>query len=193
MSHPVIALVGAPGTGKTYLAERIAASTDVTYIAEPPLVERIVENFAAGVNDLESQLYFLEQGVKNIHQAHELAKEKPVLMDTYWQSTLLYVAETLEPFARNVVTSFISHIEDKLPLPDKIIWLTAPSEHIIRQVKDRSREFEITDAYLSRIIDLEFAHRSHFYDMDCITIDKSEYDFVDDNALDTLLRQLELV
>lgn len=190
MKPTIIALVGAPGTGKTYLAEKISVIDNFYYIPEPPLISRIVENFKTNERNLETILYFLEQGIKQMHQAVHHTRHPYVIMDTYWVSTLLYIESLLDAFEAKTIRAFMDHIEPYLPKPDHIVWLTADITYILNQVKQRNRDFEVSEVYLDRIRQIQAAHEAYFADTSSVTIDKKTIDFDDPHQITQLLNRL---
>ncbi len=95
MSSLIIAIVGAPGSGKSFLVQKIAAHYQAKAFLEeeednlPPF---ILESFKETYCDLISFKWFRNKLIKDIKEAQKLAQQgKRVILDTFWLSNECYL------------------------------------------------------------------------------------------------------
>lgn len=192
MKSKIIAIMGSPGVGKTYLSKKLATHFGWQLIEQPPVKDRILENLTEQKRDFETLTYFLVEGIKNIKKAVELKKKPNVVMDTCWLSTMLHVKSLLGGFEEELMREEFELLEEYLPKPDEILYLTAPNEFIEKKVIERQNTFDTTEEYLKRIFSIKKEHDDYFKkNSQHKVIDRSGLDFDREEDLITVISILQ--
>ena len=104
----IIALVGCPTVGKSFLAEKLSKSLECEIINELPnngLPYEIMDNLNKQKNLFETIIYFRNLQINNYRKAlSEVSEEKYVVLDTPFYQNQLYVDLYVEDkFSRKIL------------------------------------------------------------------------------------------
>ena len=198
MNAQYIAIEGPIGVGKTSLAERLSTRLDATAVLEES-DNPFLEDFYAGRAGaaLHAQLFYL----LNRHR-QQLALRQT---DLFAQATVCdYLFERDKIFAYlNLDVNelfFYQRLYELLaldvPAPDLVIYLQAPTDVLIRRMRERAdaSESDGPEPSTSYVRELNEAYQHFFFHYTAtplLVVDTSHADFAaSDQALDDLLRQI---
>jgi deoxyadenosine/deoxycytidine kinase len=199
MSFQYIAIEGPIGVGKTSLAERLAARLDAALVLEE-MENPFLTDFYAGRPGaaLQAQLFYL----LNRHRQQLTLRQG----DLFAQMT---VADYL--FDRDKIFAYLNLDDNELfiyqrlyellardvPAPDLVVYLQAPSDVLVRRVRERSRDDEADDAPIPEagyLRELNEAYQHFFFHYSAtplLVVETSQVDLAaSDAAVEDLLRQI---
>jgi deoxyguanosine kinase len=157
VSHKFIAIEGAIGAGKTTLAKMLASDLQTTLLLEEFSENPYLENF---YKDPEKYALTLElslllerhQQLTGLVSIQSLL-ESPCVSDYYLTKSLLFANINLPEDQYLLFKKLFELINDKLPIPDLIVYLSRPVAILKQRIAKRGRAYEqgITPAYLAGI------------------------------------------
>ncbi|MGH9256077.1 MAG: deoxynucleoside kinase [Vicinamibacterales bacterium] len=198
MSFQYIAIEGPIGAGKTSLAERLAARLDAALVLEE-MENPFLSDFYSGRPGaaLQAQLFYL----LNRHRQQLTLRQG----DLFAQMT---VADYL--FDRDKIFAYLNLDDNELfiyqrlydllardvPSPDLVVYLQAPSDVLVRRVRERDKD-GATDTPApepSYIRELNEAYQHFFFHYSAtplLVVETSQVDLAaSDTAIEDLLRQM---
>jgi deoxyadenosine/deoxycytidine kinase len=197
---PIIAVVGAPRTGKSYLAARIAEHIGGTLFLEDDghgYPERMKENLAQNIRPLERQLWFRTTCIERHLKAKELQRQGIAsILDIFWLTTHMYVDVLLEGFERELMRDILRQDEMLVGYPDVIVYLTQSEAGTRDLIVKGGRSFDASDTYYEEIVrpahELHEAYFSAFAvpGVPVISIDRTGLVFEDPVTFDTIMAQI---
>jgi deoxyadenosine/deoxycytidine kinase len=160
----IIAVVGAPASGKSTLVSSLAKIRKVRYFLEKEeeLPGYIKDNIKRNKNGLQTILFFHNRAVDNYIKSIKLKSEgKTVILDTFWLSNLFYL-DTMLPNKneRELIKKFVKLIAKFFPMPDSILFLDVSDKILKERLEKRGRKFE--KDFLKSAIRISQAHRNYF-------------------------------
>jgi deoxyguanosine kinase len=198
MSFQYIAIEGPIGVGKTSLAERLASRLDAAFMREE-MENPFLADFYSGRPGaaLQAQLFYL----LNRHRQQLTLRQG----DLFAQMT---VADYL--FDRDKIFAYLNLDDNELfiyqrlyellardvPSPDLVVYLQAPSDVLVRRVRDRAKEaaLETPTPEANYIRELNEAYQHFFFHYAAtplLVVETSQVDLAaSDAAVDDLLRQI---
>ena len=198
MSFQYIAIEGPIGVGKTSLAERLATRLDAALVLEE-MENPFLADFYSGRPGaaLQAQLFYL----LNRHRQQLTLRQG----DLFAQMT---VADYL--FDRDKIFAYLNLDDNELfiyqrlydllardvPAPDLVVYLQAPTDVLVRRVRDHARDAgsEIPTPQPDYIRELNEAYQHFFFHYAAtplLVVETSQIDFAtSDSAVDELLRQI---
>ena len=189
-----IAIEGPIGAGKTTLAHRLAESLNAEAFLEEP-----EENPFLGLfyNDpkryaLATQLSFLVQRARQIDQLRQgdLFATRCVA-DFLFAKDRLFAQLTLELSELHLYDEIYHRLAFEVPKPDKVIYLHAPPDLLLKRVRKRNRSAEagIAQDYLERVSQRYNEFFASYKDAPVIVVDADKFDLV--NSRDDYKHLLE--
>lgn len=192
-----IAIEGPIGVGKTSLARLLAAEFKARLILEEveenPFLARFYED--AEKYSLPVQLYFL---LTRYNQQRALAQQElfnqATISDYLFAKDRVFASLNLAPDELALYDKIYRLLDEKMPKPDLVVFMTAQVEKLLERLRRRDRDFErdISRDYLERV---SAAFRDFFFYYDeapLLVVDTTEIDFVADSAdLRDLVREIE--
>jgi deoxyadenosine/deoxycytidine kinase len=198
MSFQYIAIEGPIGVGKTSLAERLASRLDAAFVREE-MENPFLADFYSGRPGaaLQAQLFYL----LNRHRQQLTLRQG----DLFAQMT---VADYL--FDRDKIFAYLNLDDNELfiyqrlyellardvPSPDLVVYLQAPSDVLVRRVRDRAKdaadERPMPEANYIRELNEAYQHFFfHYSTTPLLVVETSQVDLAaSDGAVDDLLRQI---
>jgi deoxyadenosine/deoxycytidine kinase len=198
MSFQYIAIEGPIGVGKTSLAERLASRLDAAFVREE-MENPFLGDFYSGRPGaaLQAQLFYL----LNRHRQQLTLRQG----DLFAQMT---VADYL--FDRDKIFAYLNLDDNELfiyqrlyellardvPSPDLVVYLQAPSDVLVRRVRDRAKDaaIETPTPEANYIRELNEAYQHFFFHYSAtplLVVETSQVDLAaSDAAVDDLLRQI---
>ena len=198
MSFQYIAIEGPIGVGKTSLAERLASRLDAAFVREE-MENPFLADFYSGRPGaaLQAQLFYL----LNRHRQQLTLRQG----DLFAQMT---VADYL--FDRDKIFAYLNLDDNELfiyqrlyellardvPSPDLVVYLQAPSDVLVRRVRDRTKdaadETPMPEANYIRELNEAYQHFFfHYSTTPLLVVETSQVDLAaSDGAVDDLLRQI---
>jgi deoxyguanosine kinase len=178
-----IVVEGPIGVGKTSLTERLAAEfgyrTVMEKVEENPFLPRYYKEPARFA--MQTQLFFL---LSRYGQQKELSQQdlfsSGVVCDYLFAKDRIFASVALESDELLLYNQLFSTLDARIPKPDLVIFLQAPSEVLLSRIKMRGREYEreVAREYLQAINE---AYNRFFFGYDetpLLVINTSEVDFV---------------
>lgn len=197
---PIIAIVGAPRTGKSYLAKRLADTMGAQLFLEDDgkgYPERIQENLKMNIRPLERQLWFRNKCIERQLKAKAFQQQGIAsVLDIFWLSAHLYIDAVLEGFERDLMHTVSAQDELLLGYPDIIVYLKQSEAATRKFIEYGGRAFDASEQYYVEVVhpahelhEMYFTH-DHAEKCPVLTIDRTNIDFAKTDALDMLLQQI---
>jgi deoxyadenosine/deoxycytidine kinase len=200
MNKHFITIAGNIGVGKSTLVELLTARSGWEPVYETVTQNPYLADFYRDMSrwSFQSQVFFLSRRLQQHY--HLLQHDNSVIQDRS-------VYEDAEVFARNLYQQGTMSKRDwqcyldlyqtlatMLTPPDLVIYLKASLPTLRRRIDRRGRdyEFDIADAYLSRLNQLYEEWITHFTLSPILTIDTDNLDYVQYEAhLDEIWQKIE--
>jgi deoxyguanosine kinase len=198
MTSRYIAVEGPIGAGKTSLAQRLSARLDATAVLEETENPFLADFYAGRAGAaLQTQFFYLLSRHRQqtaLRQGDLFAqamvcdylfdKDKIFAYLNLDDNELFIYQRLYELLARDVVT------------PDLVVYLQAPTEVLLRRVRERAKkeEHELPDPDPGYLRELNEAYQHFFFHYGAtplLVVETSEVEFqTSDDALDDLVRQI---
>ena len=178
MAAKLISITGLPASGKTTLAEALAAELPAEivyedYAGNPFLIEAYAGDDAAA---LPSQVYYLMSRVKQLSR-WTWPVEGTVVTDYGFCQDRIYARTTLGEADWNVYAPLADRLEPLAHAPTVIVHLDASNAVLLGRIARRGRDFErgMDDRFLSTMRraynDIEARVNCPVFRVDCDTTD----------------------
>lgn len=195
MEGKIIAVIGGPGTGKSFLVKKLSEKLNAIRIVEDvnEIPSEIIEHFKNNTGAVDVLLWFRNKCIQDIEKAVALKNEgKTVVMDTYWLSNELHITTMVSGFIQDVLLEQAKIDREYLPKPDKVILLDASEEKIKEMTLERGRDFDTNDKFIQRNLSIREAHREHYENNkeNIIYINRDNLDFEKEEDLNKVLEKL---
>jgi deoxyguanosine kinase len=194
-----IAIEGPIGVGKTRLAERLAARIDGSTVLEetenPFLADFYNERPGAA---LQAQLFYLlnrHRQLIGIRQADLF--QHTIVCDYLFDRDKIFAYLNLDDNELFIYQRLYDLLSRDVPPPDLVIYLQAPTDVLIRRVRDKpadpDRVTPLPDAEYLRELNEAYQHFFfHYNATPLLVVETSEFDpETNDDALDDLVRQIQ--
>jgi deoxyguanosine kinase len=194
-----IAVEGPIGAGKTRLARRLAGRVDGT-----PVLEDADNPFLADFyNDrpgasLQAQLFFLlnrHRQLLGLRQADLFAHT--TVCDYLFDRDKIFAYLNLDDNELFIYQRLYDLLSRDVPTPDLVIYLQAPTDVLIRRIReapvDPERPMPMPDAEYVRELNEAYQHYFfHYNTTPLLVVETSQFDpDTSDDALDDLVRQVK--
>ena len=194
-----IALEGPIGVGKSVLAERLAARLDATLVLEdtenPFLADFYADRPGAG---LQAQLFYL---LARHRQQSALRQSdlfsQATICDYMFDRDKIYAYLNLDDNELFIYQRLFDLLARDVPAPDLVIYLQAPTDVLLRRLKEKSREAEadvfVPDGpYLQELNEAYHHFFFHYAASPLLVVETSGFGArPTDEVVDDLLRQVE--
>lgn len=186
------------GAGKTRLAERLAARIDGTPVLEdgdnPFLADFLAGRAGAA---LQAQLFFLlnrHRQLSSLRQA-DLFRHT-IVCDYLFDRDKIFAYVNLDDNELFIYQRLYDLLSRDIPSPDLVIYLQAPTDRLLRRLRERpadpERPMPRLDADYVREINEAFQHFFfHYTATPLLVVETSQFEAdTSDEALDDLVRQV---
>lgn len=199
MAFRYIAIEGPIGVGKTRLAERLAGRFEAHTILEeaenPFLADFYNERTGAA---LQAQLFFLlnrHRQLIGIRQADLF--QHTIVCDYLFDRDKIFAYLNLDDNELFIYQRLYDLLARDVPPPDLVIYLQAPTDVLIRRLREKpvdpERQLPTPNAEYMRELNEAYQHFFfHYNATPLLVVETSEFDpETSDDALDDLVRQIQ--
>ena len=198
MSFQYIAIEGPIGVGKTSLAERIATRLDAALVLEEADNPFLADFYAGRAGAaLQTQLFYL----LNRHRQQLTLRQgdlfaQATISDYLFDRDKIFAYLNLDDNELFIYQRLFDLLVRDVPPPDLVVYLQAPTDVLIRRLRDRSREQESPDPtpqpdYLRELNEAYQHFFFHYSATPLLVVETSQVDLsASDAAVDDLLRQI---
>ena len=185
MKYNFITIEGCIGAGKTTLAKKLAADFNGKLILEKfednPFLPGFYEDPERHAFSVE--LYFMAeryQHLKMLLSQADIFKSFTV-SDFLFQKSLVFAMQNLKQDEAKLYRMLFDIINPTLPKPDVILYLHAPVEKLMANIKKRGRDYEqqIKPGYLEKIQNAYLDYFKIQTQSEVIMVDTTELNFAD--------------
>ncbi len=201
MSFQYIAIEGPIGVGKTSLAERLSTRLDATAVLDDPENPFLADFYGGRPGaGLQAQLFYLlnrHRQLLALRQADLFAQA--TVCDYLFDKDKIFAYLNLDDNELFIYQRLYDLLAGDVPAPDLVIYLQAPTDVLVRRVRERAREagHEATEAPLpdsGYIREVNEAYQHFFFHYTAtplLVVETSQMDLrASDAALDDLIRQV---
>jgi len=198
MDSRYIAIEGPIGVGKSSLAERLAARLD----AAPVLEEKdnpFLADFYSGRPGaaLQAQLFYLlsrHRQQQTLQQGDLFATA--TVSDYLFDKDKIFAYVNLDDNELFIYQRLYDLLVKDVPAPDLVVYLQAPTDVLLRRLRDRARELdeELPEPGADYLREVNEAYQHFFFHYSAtplLVIETSHLDLQSDDALDDLIRQID--
>ncbi len=198
MSFQHIAIEGPIGAGKTALAERLALRLDGSTILDDR-DNPFLPDFYAGRPGaaLQSQLFYLlnrHRQQRSVRQADLFSRV--TVCDYLFDKDKIFAYLNLDDNELFIYQRLYDLLVKDVPLPDLVIWLQAPTDVLLRRVRERTPEpnSDVPEPSAHYLRELNEAYQHFFFHYSAtplLVVEISQFNLECDEAVDDLVRQIE--
>jgi deoxyguanosine kinase len=199
VEYRYLAIEGPVGVGKTALAERLAAREDATAVLEDgdnPFLGDFYQDRPGAA--FQTQLFFLlnrHRQLTNLRQA-ELFSQATVC-DYLFDRDRIYAYLSLDDNELYIYQRLYDLLAREVPPPDLVVYLQAPTDLLVKRLRERSRDPEhpghrLDPEYLRELNEAYQHFFFHYTATPLLVVETSQSDFGrSDSAVDDLVRQIK--
>ncbi len=198
MPFQYIAIEGPIGVGKSSLAGRLAAHLDATAVLEETDNPFLADFYAGRAGAaLQAQLFYLlsrHRQLLALRQADLFSQA--TICDYVFDKDKIFAYLNLDDNELFIYQRLYDLLAKDIPLPDLVIYLQAPTDVLVRRLRDRAKdpERETRDPDPEYIRELNEAYQHFFFHYSAtplLVVETSQFDLhASDEAVDDLIRQL---
>jgi deoxyadenosine/deoxycytidine kinase len=199
MPFQYIAVEGPIGVGKTALAERLAARLDATTVLEESENPFLADFYNARPGSaLQAQLFYL---LSRHRQQLALRQgdlfSQTMVADYLFDKDKIFAYLNLDDNELFIYQRLYDLLAKDVSSPDLVIYLQAPTDILVRRLRDRAREVESDsvdpDGKYVREVNEAYQHFFfHYTATPLLVVETSQLDLAgSDEALDDLLKQVQ--
>lgn len=200
MAFQHIAIEGPIGVGKTSLAERVAARLDATTVledAENPFLGDFYQQRPGAA--LQAQLFYL---LNRHRQQLELRQGdlflQSIVADYLFDRDKIYAYLNLDDNELFIYQRLYELLSKDVPLPDLVVYLQAPTDVLVRRLRERGEEDDeqgrmpVDPGYLRELNEAYQHFFFHYTATPLLVVETSQLDLAgSDEAVDDLIRQIQ--
>ena len=198
MSFQYLAIEGPIGVGKTSLAERLAVRLDATAVLEETDNPFLTDFYSGRPGAaLQTQLFYLlnrHRQLMALQQANLFAQT--TICDYLFDKDKIFAYLNLDDNELFIYQRLYDLLTKDVPAPDLVVYLQAPTDILVRRLRERARdpERETPDPDADYIRELNEAYQHFFFHYSAtplLVVETSQFDLhASDDALDDLIRQI---
>ncbi len=191
-----IAVEGPIGVGKTSLAEKLARKLKARLVMEEVDENPFLGKFYQEMGNVafQAQLWFL---ISRFRQQEQLRQselfQSTLITDYIFPKDGIFANVVLDDEELRIYERLNTMLAGNVALPDRIVFLQAPTEVLLKRIKMRGRSFEkdIDPEYLEEINKAYNYFIYHYHESPALVVNTSNIDFVHSGAdLDDLIEHL---
>jgi len=196
VKHKYIAVEGAIGVGKTSVVTRLAERLDAVTVLEEVGQNPFLKDFydGRGGAPFQVELFYL---LSRYRQQQELVQrnlfQQVTLSDYVFDKSKLFAYLTLDDNELLIYDKLYGLLAESVPAPDLVVYLQAPTEVLLRRIRQRGRPEEeaLAEEYLAEVNRAYNHFFFHYSQTPLLVVNTSEVDFVHrDEDLEDLLKQI---
>jgi len=198
MPFQYIAIEGPIGVGKSTLAERLAARLDATAVLEEA-DNPFLADFHAGRAGaaLQAQLFYLlnrHRQLIALQQADLFSQS--TICDYLFDKDKIFAYLNLDDNELFIYQRLYDLLAKDIPLPDLVIYLQAPTDVLVRRLRDRAKDpasetFDPAPEYMRELNEAYQHFFFHYSSTPLLVVETSQVDLhASDEAVDDLIRQI---
>jgi deoxyadenosine/deoxycytidine kinase len=198
MAFQYIAIEGPIGAGKSSLAERLATRLDATAVLEETENPFLADFYGGRAGAaLQTQLFYLlnrHRQLLALQQANLFAQS--TVCDYLFDRDKIFAYLNLDDNELFIYQRLYDLLAKDVPAPDLVIYLQAPTDLLVRRLRDRAKdpERETPDPDPDYVRELNEAYQHFFFHYSAtplLVVETSQLDLhASDEALDDLIRQI---
>jgi deoxyadenosine/deoxycytidine kinase len=198
MPFQYIAIEGPIGVGKSSLAERLAAKLDATAVLEETDNPFLADFYAGRAGAaLQAQLFYLLNRHRQLLglQQGDLFSQATIC-DYVFDKDKIFAYLNLDDNELFIYQRLYDLLAKDIPVPDLVIYLQAPTDILVRRLRDRAKdpERETFDPDPEYVRELNEAYQHFFFHYSAtplLVVETSQLDLhASDEAVDDLIRQI---
>lgn len=196
MAFHYIAIEGPVGVGKTTVVDRLAERLDANKVLEDWSTNPFLHPFYDGKPGaaFQAELFFL---LSRYRQQQELLQRRlfaqATLSDYVFEKSRLFSYLNLDDSELLIFDKLFALLAEGVPKPDLVVYLQAPTEVLLKRVKQRGRpeEARLSEEYLAEVNRAYNHYFFHYATTPLLVVNTADVDFAT-NAEDTddLLKQI---
>ncbi|MCX6549841.1 MAG: deoxynucleoside kinase [Acidobacteria bacterium] len=198
MNYRYLAIEGPVGAGKTALAERLAIRGDASAILEdgdnPFLADFYQDKPGAA---FQTQLFFLLNRHRQLAGVRQTDLFSQVtICDYLFDRDRIYAYLNLDDNELYIYQRLYDLLSREVPQPDLVVYLQAPTDLLVKRLRERGRDPEYAAHRLdpAYVKELNEAYQHFFFQYTStplLVVETSQIDFGrSDEAVDDLVRQI---
>jgi deoxyguanosine kinase len=194
-----IAIEGPIGVGKTSLAERVSTHLDATAVLEDPENPFLADFYGGRAGAaLQAQLFYLlsrHRQLLALRQADLFSQA--TVCDYLFDRDKIFAYLNLDDNELFIYQRLFDLLARDVPSPDLVVYLQAPTDVLIRRVRERAKTAEPEtpepDGDYIREVNEAYQHFFfHYTATPLLVVETSQVDLhANDEALDDLIRQIK--
>jgi deoxyguanosine kinase len=198
LDYRYLAIEGPVGVGKTALAERLSLRLDATAIledADNPFLADFYQDKPGSA--LQAQLFFLLNRHRQLSGLRQTDLFSQVsICDYLFDRDRIYAYLSLDDNELFIYQRLYDLLARDIPGPDLVVYLQAPTDLLLKRLKERARDPEqpaprLDPAYLKELNEAYQHFFFHYTASHLLVVETSQIDFGrSDEAVDDLLRQV---
>src|SRR4026207_2043244 len=198
MPFQYIAIEGPIGVGKSALAERIAGRLDATAVLEETDNPFLADFYAGRTGAaLQAQLFFLlnrHRQLVGLQQGNLFAQT--TVCDYLCDKDKIFAYLNLDDNELFIYQRLYDLLSKDIPAPDLVIYLQAPTDVLVRRLRERARNpdrdsLDPDPGYLRELNEAYQHFFFHYTATPLLVVETSQLDLAgSDDALDDLIKQI---
>ena len=196
MKFQYVAVEGPIGVGKTAVVERLAQRLEAHTVLEEwsqnPFLKAFYDGAAGAAFQVE--LFFL---LSRYRQQQELLQRRlftqATICDYVFEKSKLFAYLNLEDSELIIYDKLYALLGEGVPRPDLVIYLQAPTEVLVRRIRQRGRpeEARLSEEYLAEVNRAYNHYFFHYTQTPLLVVNTAEVDFVKRaEDVDDLIKQV---
>ena len=193
-----IAIEGPIGVGKSSLAERLAARLEAAAVLEEKDNPFLADFYGGGPGAaLQAQLFYL----LSRHRQQQLLQQGDLfaastVCDYLFDKDKIFAYVNLDDNELFIYQRLYDLLVKDVPAPDLVVYLQAPTDVLMRRLRDRARESddELPEPGAGYLREVNEAYQHFFFHYSAtplLVVETSQLDLQTDDALDDLIRQIQ--
>jgi deoxyguanosine kinase len=198
VDYRYLAIEGPVGVGKTALAERLAVRVDATAVLEdgenPFLADFYQDKPGAA---FQAQLFYVLSRHRQLAGLRQTELFSQVtICDYLFDRDRIYAYLSLDDNELYIYQRLYELLAREIPQPDLVVYLQAPTDLLLKRLRERARDPEqgghrLDPAYVKELNEAYQHFFFHYTTTPLLVVETSHIDFGrNDEAVDDLIRQI---